>query len=262
MAKFGKPLKGTLFITQTYHSNSSNKAVDFSAVKDAPVYAIGDGYIKAHYTNLGSYCIFILDGSPIKVFYVHTYRWIPSGQKVKKGEVICYIAPTTLNGGYPTHLHLGLALGYNLIDYLARDNTLSTKYADIKKVWFNADGTFNWKLHKDLDYKTLKPVPAPPVVVPPVVDWEKKSKEQAVEIEGLKTELGALRKELEVERGKVLAREDIILELEKTVSVKEKKILDLENEVKSLSGVTCDLGTFNSTQLVSELLRRFFKRSE
>ena len=239
MAKFGRPFKGKLIITNTYHQNSSNKAVDISAVADTPVYAIGDGAIYKHYTNLGSYCTFVLDGSPIKVFYVHTYRWIPSGKKVKKGEVICYIAPTSLNGGHPTHLHLGLALGYNLMDYMARDNTFAPRDSIVKKAWFNADGSFNWKLHKDLDYKTNKPIVTVPPVITPVIDWEKRSKEQALEIERLKIDLTASKKETKLEKELKEENMEELAELQKkydTLSVDKNTIENDKNKaIKELN---------------------------
>lgn len=165
MAKFGKPLDGEIYITQTIHG-SSNDAVDLSAVADKPVRALADGKIAARSSADGSYCTQSVTGSILRIYYVHTYKWLAVGTTVTKGQVICYIAPKSLNGGYATHLHLGLPHGYNIMDFFARDVIFRTAYADIKKSWFNNTPNLNWSLFKDLDYKTLKPIPVTPPAPP------------------------------------------------------------------------------------------------
>lgn len=152
MAKFGRPLK-ELVITQTYHTGSNNTAVDFSAKTDEPVYAIADGRISFRSSKLGSYCVQEIDNSPIKVYYTHTYKWLEVGTRVKKGDIICYIAPTSLNGGHPTHLHLGLTVGYYLMDYMDRSLIFKTNYQSIKDIWFKGNN-LNWSLFKDLSYNS------------------------------------------------------------------------------------------------------------
>jgi regulator of replication initiation timing len=242
--------------------------VDISAVAGKPVYAIGDGYIKAHYTNLGSYCTFILDGSPIKVFYVHTYKWIASGKKVKKGEVICYVAPTSLNGGYPTHLHLGLALGYNLIDYMARDNKFATKYADIKKSWFNADGTFNWSLHKDLDYKTNKPVPPPEPPIPEPTECEKRVQILEDSLDALTGDYRTLQDQyLKLsDEAKIMIAENVELHIQlKEMNEKYGTLMIERNTLKNENAQLIDkvnqgTGMYTTGELFSELWKRLFAR--
>ena len=155
--KFGKPLDGDLWITQNYHVNSSNRAIDISAIQDKPVYAIADGKITITTPNGNSYCCQSVDNSNISLFYVHTYKWLPVGTIVKQGDIICYIAPKTLNGGFPTHLHLGTDLEHCLMDYMDRSLPFRTGYSDIKVDWFNSDGTLNWSLFKDLDYENSTP---------------------------------------------------------------------------------------------------------
>jgi len=71
---------------------------------------------------------------------------------VKKGQKICEVAPTSVNGGYPTHLHLGLQAGKYIIDYIDRSIAFKTKYQAIKDVWFKGE-TFDWSKHKDLSYE-------------------------------------------------------------------------------------------------------------
>ena len=148
--KLGKPLK-VLSITQTYHSNSSNTAIDLSAVTGTPVYAVADGKVTYRSSLYGSYCIQTLSNSDLKVYYVHTYKWVGANTFVKKGDIICYIAPPSVNGGYPTHLHIGLQAGKYIMDYFDRSLVFTTKYADIMKSWFKS-GKLNWSLFKDLNY--------------------------------------------------------------------------------------------------------------
>jgi len=156
--KFGRPLD-ILPITQTYHTNSSNTAVDFSAATDTPVYAIADGRMAFRNSKYGSYCILEIDNSNLKAWYVHTYKWKALSSIVKKGDIICYIAPKSLNGGYPTHLHLGLTKGYYLMNYIDRRLTFRAGFIlgskdnlEIRNTWFGGGFKLNWNLHKDLSY--------------------------------------------------------------------------------------------------------------
>jgi hypothetical protein len=152
MAKFRSPFNtNTLSLTQTYHTGSNNTAIDLSATADTPVYAIADGPVTYRSSGAGSYCIQQIDNSDLKVYYVHTYRWVGANTYVKKGQIVCYIAPTSLNGGYPTHLHLGLPTGKGIMDYFDRSLIFTTNYADIKAIWFK-NGSLNWSLFKDLSY--------------------------------------------------------------------------------------------------------------
>lgn len=152
MAKFRSPLNtNELWITQTYHSGSNNTAVDFSAVTDAPVHAVADGKVTYRSSGAGSYCIQHIDNSDLKVYYVHTYKWVGANTHLKKGQIIARIAPSSVNGGYPTHLHLGLQLGKYLMDYMDRSITMKTRFSAIKNIWFKGE-RFNWGKHKDLSY--------------------------------------------------------------------------------------------------------------
>lgn len=154
MAKFTSPLGNELWITQTYHTGGNNTAIDLSANADVPVYALADGIVTYRSSGAGSYCIQTVTDSILKIYYVHTYKWVGANTFVKKGEVICYIAPTSLNGGYPTHLHLGLQTGKEIMDYFDRSIVFRTKYADIKKEWFIGEN-INWALFKDLSHSNI-----------------------------------------------------------------------------------------------------------
>ena len=151
MAKFISPLDTELKITQTYHTSANNTAIDISAIAGTPVRAIADGVIGVTSKNAGSYCTLVIDNSSLVAYYVHTYRWLPPATKVKAGDIICYVAPKSLNGGYAEHLHLGLTAGYYIMDYFDRNIVFKTKYQDIKKEWFIGEN-LNWKLFKDLNY--------------------------------------------------------------------------------------------------------------
>jgi hypothetical protein len=153
MAKFRSPFNtNELWITQTYHSGSNNTAIDISATADTPVYALADGKILVTSPIYGSYCTTSVNNSDLKLFFVHTHKWLPVGTNFKQGQVICYVAPKNLNGGYPTHLHLGLQTGKYIIDYLDRSIIFKTAYPDIKAMWFIGEN-FDWSKHRDLSYE-------------------------------------------------------------------------------------------------------------
>jgi hypothetical protein len=153
MAKFRSPF-GTneLWLTQTFHTGSNNTAIDLSATAGTPVYALADGKITYRSSGAGSYCIQDVDNSDLKIYYVHTYNWVGANSVVKKGQKICEIAPSSVNGGYPTHLHLGLPVGKYIVNYLDRSIVFKTKYQAIKDIWFKGD-VFDWSKHKDLSYE-------------------------------------------------------------------------------------------------------------
>ena len=158
MAKFGGPLAGTLWITQTYHMGIGNLAIDFSAVAETPVPAMADGVVRARSTKGGSYIRVDKTNSNIVGWYTHVYKWtVAVGTAVKKGQIIGYVAPTSHNGGYPPHIHMGLSYndgtpGYpRLMDYMDRRLSYNTRFAVIANGWFNGYN-LNWNLHKDLSY--------------------------------------------------------------------------------------------------------------
>jgi len=156
MAKFRSPFSSNeLWLTQTYHTGGGNTAVDFSATTDTPVYAIASGVVTYRSARSGSYCIQTVKDSDIKIYYVHTYKWVNANTFVNKGDIICYIAPTSLNGGYPTHLHLGLQIGKWLMDYFDRSIIFRTRYQAIKDIWFKGE-VLDWSLFKDLNYDNIK----------------------------------------------------------------------------------------------------------
>lgn len=154
--KYGNPFgkNAEVWITQTYHTGYSNTAIDCYGKQykaNLPVYAIADGVIDVTSSSYGSYCRVNVDNSDHFNYYVHTWKWKKKGTRVKKGEVICYIAPKSVNGGYGEHLHLALQAGLYIMDYIDRGITFRTKYSDIKKEWFKGDN-LDWGLFKDLSY--------------------------------------------------------------------------------------------------------------
>ncbi len=160
MAKFRSPFSvNELIVTQTYHTTGGNTAVDFSAVAETPVYAVADGVVTYRSSTAGSYCIQSVDNSDLKLYYVHTYKWVNANTRVKKGDIVCYVAPTSVNGGYPTHLHLGLQSGRYLMDYMDRSIVFKAGFTwggkdnlEIRNAWFGGGSNLNWSLFKDLSY--------------------------------------------------------------------------------------------------------------
>jgi hypothetical protein len=157
MAKFSSPLgQGKeVWISQTDHG-SSNRAVDIGSVQAGqPVYAVADGKVNRVSSGGGSYCSQQIAGSTLTVWYVHTYNWVANGTFVKKGQKICEIAPSSKNGGYPVHLHLGITpTTYSIMSYMDRTIPFRTKYSDIKASWFTGDN-LNWSIFPDKSYLPL-----------------------------------------------------------------------------------------------------------
>lgn len=157
MAKFSSPLgQGKeVWISQTDHG-SSNKAIDIGTVQAGqPVYAVADGKVNRTSSYSGSYCSQQIAGSDLTVWYVHTYNWVARGTFVKKGQKICEIAPSSKNGGYPVHLHLGITpTTHSIMTYMDRSIPFRTKYGDIKDSWFTGDN-LNWSLFADRSYLPL-----------------------------------------------------------------------------------------------------------
>ena len=154
MSKYKSPLGNELWISQTYHTNTSNKAVDFGSTPvGTPVYAMANGVIGTISSAYGSYLTLDVDNSDHKLFYVHVYKFkVAKGQRVVVGQQLAEIAPQSVNGGYAPHLHLGLQPQYNLMDYLSRDISIQSKYMAIQVVWFKG-GVFDWSKHSDLSYE-------------------------------------------------------------------------------------------------------------
>jgi len=156
--KFSNPFgSGSVYVSQTYHWGSNNRAVDFgSKPAGTAVYAIADGVMSTQSSGAGSYCILDVDDSDFRIFYVHTYKWLPKGSKVKKGQKICEVAPSSVNGGYAVHLHLGLGMVNGsypyLMDYFDRDIVFKTTYNDIAADWFITKDKIDWNKFKDYYY--------------------------------------------------------------------------------------------------------------
>jgi len=265
--KFSNPFKsGTLWISQTYHQNTSNKAVDFGSVSvGKSVYAIADGTITTVSSASGSYCVLTIKDSPIKAFYVHCYNFVKKGTVVKKGDKIAEIAPKEVNGGYAVHFHLGLNLGYNLMDYMDRKIIFATKYADIMKSWFTSSEKINWSLFKDLSYITNKP--EAPVVPPQQSECEKR-------VIMLQDSLDSLTADYRASQGQVAtltaerdsARADVV-ELGKELDNLQKKYDTLhieknriENDLtEAIAQLNSQLSTISTGAIFSELWQRIIR---
>lgn len=155
MAKFRSPFySGEVFISQTYHSGSNNTAVDFgSRAVGTAVYAIANGVIQTVSPLYGSYLTLKVDNSDHTLFYVHIYNFtVKAGERVSVGQKIAEIAPQSVNGNVPPHLHLGLQTGKYLMDYMDRNIVFRTKYQAIKDIWFIGEN-LNWAKFQDLSYE-------------------------------------------------------------------------------------------------------------
>ena len=88
----------------TYSSGVPQLALDFGNQKVGyPITMNVDVKVTFRASNAGNYIV-VQYGS-YKFMFVHVYKHAALGSTVKKGAPICYIAPTTYNGGYAVHLH-------------------------------------------------------------------------------------------------------------------------------------------------------------
>lgn len=89
-----------------YKVKKMHMGCDFAAPKGTPVYATGDGIIKAVSSNLGGYGkeIQIDHGFGYMTRYAHLEKFnVRPGQRVKRGELIGYVGNTGLSTA--PHLH-------------------------------------------------------------------------------------------------------------------------------------------------------------
>jgi murein DD-endopeptidase MepM/ murein hydrolase activator NlpD len=89
-----------------YKVKMMHTGVDFSAVRGTPIYATGDGIVKAVVPNLGGYGkeVEIDHGFGYVTRYAHMDKFaVKIGQKVKRGECIGYVGST--GTATAPHLH-------------------------------------------------------------------------------------------------------------------------------------------------------------
>jgi hypothetical protein len=166
MAKFKSPFTTNgLSISQTYHGESASNpndlslqcAIDLSKSASSNVLSVCDGTVDIVTTSYGGYVSVIPDGASFKIFYVHVDRFeVSKGQRVKTGQILGKIK--YLASG--SHLHFALknlsgrAPHPQPMDYFDRGLLFTTKYADIKAIWFTG-GNLNWSKFKDLSYNSI-----------------------------------------------------------------------------------------------------------
>lgn len=145
-----------VLVTQTYHAGGNNIAIDCitdGTNSSTPIYAMSNGKVTMISNGAGSYLCKTINGVAFQEFYVHTARWVVStGQYVKTGDLLGYIATQAENGGYPMHLHIGLSTGNYIMNYFDRNIDFRTTYQDIANDWFNGStkNPINWSLFQDL----------------------------------------------------------------------------------------------------------------
>jgi murein DD-endopeptidase MepM/ murein hydrolase activator NlpD len=101
-----------------------HKGLDFTAPKNSPVYATGDGrVINAEYSSSFGNVIYVNHGFNFETRYAHLTKFIvKAGEKVKRGQVIGYVGSTGLSGG--SHLHYEILYRgdqINPINFFQRD---------------------------------------------------------------------------------------------------------------------------------------------
>lgn len=101
-----------------------HKGLDFTADIGTPVYATGDGVVRAAYFS-GSYgnVIFLNHGYGYETRYAHLSAFnIKRGQKIKRGDIIGFVGNTGLSRG--PHLHYEVlynGVQINPINFFQRD---------------------------------------------------------------------------------------------------------------------------------------------
>lgn len=101
-----------------------HRGLDFTAPKNSPVYATGDGkVINAEYSQSYGNVIYINHGFSFETRYAHLTNYIvKAGEKVKRGQIIGYVGSTGLSGG--SHLHYEILYKgdhINPINFFQRD---------------------------------------------------------------------------------------------------------------------------------------------
>jgi murein DD-endopeptidase MepM/ murein hydrolase activator NlpD len=101
-----------------------HKGLDFTAPKNSPVYATGDGrVVNAERSESYGNVIYVNHGYSFETRYAHLTRYIvKGGDKVKRGQVIGYVGSTGLSGG--SHLHYEILYKgeqVNPINFFQRD---------------------------------------------------------------------------------------------------------------------------------------------
>lgn len=161
MAKFVSPTGKEVYISQTTHKGSNNMAIDIGSLPvGSPIYAIASGTIGTVSPTLGSYLTLKVDNSPLTLYYVHIYKFtVKAGQRVSAGDKLGEIAPKSVNGNVDPHLHLGVTVGYNIMDYFDRHIIFRASYPwnskenlEIRNAWFKGGSDLDWSLFKDLSY--------------------------------------------------------------------------------------------------------------
>ena len=109
-----------------------HRGVDYAASTGTPVYAAGDGKVKASgYSRANGNYVFITHPNNIETHYLHLHkRSVKRGARVKQGEIIGSVGSTGLATG--PHLHYEFLLDgvhrnpRTIIDKLPRAKTLAT----------------------------------------------------------------------------------------------------------------------------------------
>jgi len=101
-----------------------HKGLDFTADVGTPVYATGDGVVKAAYFSLSYGNVIFLDHDfGYETRYAHLSKFnAKKGQVIKRGDIIGFVGSTGLSGG--PHLHyevLYKGLQINPINFFQRD---------------------------------------------------------------------------------------------------------------------------------------------
>jgi murein DD-endopeptidase MepM/ murein hydrolase activator NlpD len=101
-----------------------HKGLDFTADVGTPVYATGDGVVKAAYFSLSFGNVIFLDHDfDYETRYAHLSKFnAKKGQVIKRGDIIGFVGSTGLSGG--PHLHyevLYKGLQINPINFFQRD---------------------------------------------------------------------------------------------------------------------------------------------
>ena len=199
---------GQFWITQTEHGGKQ-LAWDCTPLKhsvaDRKVIAPFDGTVvkvdKAYSPNGkgGNWVVFEMKIGidVIKLHFVHVHKAKKIGTKVKKGNIICYIAPKSVTG-YGEHLHVFMQAGntyINLMEFLDRNIRIDTAYNEIKnykdkqgRTYF-VNGKFNWDRYADKHF-TIKDVDN-------CEECKKQTKRLKSENSKLKNELNNTRQELD-----------------------------------------------------------------
>jgi hypothetical protein len=233
-----------------YANGSKQLPLDFRVGAGVVVKCNVDVKIYNGHTGNGNWCtIQPIKYPDYKFLLVHVHKW-KIGRVIKAGDSICKIAPTSLNGGYPAHLHIAGRYknksypmrkfiltnfnGHNMEKYIVQSGDTLKKiaqrfYGDESKYKeiFNANKPVVYNVHskKNQDFTNPNVIYAGMrLQIPEIVD-------DSDRIASLKSQINELGKQIKKDRE----------EYKQEIKEKENQITGLKHQLSTVLGELDDV---------------------